>query len=253
MTPSVPPCLAANKRFDTKRWMHCIMANLPLPRLNCLLAGACAALLAFAPQARAHPHEFIDAALELEFDATGALSGIGVEWRYDAFTTMLILADLGLDPAAGTLAPGEEAVLAGFDLNWDADYNGDLWPLFDEAPVVLGRPEPVRTWLEDGQIVSQHRRAVISPVDPAVGALVIQVYDPEYYIAYTIAAQPAILGRTDCRARVFVPDLGAARERLEAALDELYAGGVGDLEESFPTVGRDFAEEIRLDCTAAQE
>lgn len=229
------------------------MANLPLPRLNCILASACAAFLGFAPQARAHPHEFIDAALELVFDASGDLTGIGVEWRYDAFTTMLILADLGLNPAAGALAPDEEAVLAGFDLNWDAGYNGDLWPIFDEAPITLGQPEPVRTWLEDGQIVSQHRRAVISPIDPAAGHLVIQVYDPEYYIAYTIAAQPTILGRADCQARVFVPDLSAARERLEAALDELYAGGGGDLENSFPTVGRDFAEEIRLDCPAAQD
>jgi len=233
-------------------WDNPIMAIIPLPRLHHLFASVCAGLLMFAPQARAHPHEFIDAALELVFDQAGALSGIVVEWRYDAFTTMLILADLGLNPAAEALAPEEEAALAGFDLNWDAGYNGDLWPLQDETPIALGQPEPVRTWLEGGQIVSQHRRAVLTPVDPAAGPLVIQVYDPEYYIAYTIAARPSITGRSDCRARIFVPDLGAARERLEAALDELYAGGGGDLEDNFPTVGRDFAEEIRIECVTVQ-
>lgn len=219
-----------------------------MPRLS-LLAPFLAALALTAAPARAHPHEFIDAMLELHFDASGALELIGVEWRYDAFTTMLILADLGLNPAADALSPEDEAVLAGFDLNWVEGYNGDLWPMQGETPLVLGAPQPVATTLEDGQIISRHLRPVLTPVDPVTGPLVIQVYDPEYYIAYTIAGQATIAGRDDCRARVFVPDLSAASARLEAVLDELYAGGVADIEEDFPAVGRDFAEEIRLDCT----
>lgn len=228
-----------------------------LPRLACLtraLPGAvCAVLMTLAQPAQAHPHEFVDVALELEFGPAGALSAIGVEWRYDAFTTMLILADLGLNPAAETLEAGDEAALAGFDLNWDAGYDGDLWVEQNDAPISLGPPEPRRTWLENGQIVSQHRRPIMRPVDPAAGPVVVQVYDPEYYIAYSLVAPPALHGREDCRARVLGPDLGLARERLEAALDELYAGDAGDLEDSFPTVGRDFAEKIRLECAAAQD
>jgi len=229
-------------------WHHARM-RFTLPRPALLLAATLAATLALpvAP-ARAHPHEFIDAALELRFDSAGALAEIGVEWRYDAFTTMLILSDLGLNPAAEALAPDELALLEGFDLNWDESYNGDLWPLQGEVPIALGPPRAVATFLEQGQIVSRHDRPVVEPVDPARGPLVIQIYDPEYYIAYTIAAQTAFAGREDCRARIFVPDLGAARAQLEAALDELYAGGVADLEDSFPAVGRDFAEEIRLEC-----
>lgn len=213
-----------------------------------LLATVLATLALPAAPARAHPHEFIEAALELRFDEAGALSEIGVEWRYDAFTTMLILADLGLNPAAEALSPEDEAVLAGFDLNWVEGYNGDLWPLQGEEPLALGPPEPVATLLEDGQIVSRHRRPVLTPADPAQGPLTLQVYDPEYYIAYTIAGQTSVSGRDDCRARIFVPDLSAASAQLEAALDELYAGGIADPEEDFPRVGRDFAEEIRLDC-----
>lgn len=223
-----------------------------MPRISLLapLLVALAMTLNIAP-ARAHPHEFIDAALELRFDTDGALTGIGVEWRYDAFTTMLILGDLGLNPAAETLSPEEEAQLAGFDLNWMEGYEGDLYPMQGEAPILLGPPQPVATTLSDGQIISRHIRPVLSPVDPARGALVIQVYDPEYYVAYTIVGQAAIEGRDDCRARVFVPDLSAANAQLEAALDELYAGGTSDIEENFPAVGRDFAEEIRVDCASA--
>jgi len=218
-----------------------------------LLAPLLAALALTAAPARAHPHEFIDATLELRFDASGALAEIGVEWRYDAFTSMLILADLGLNPAAETLTPEDEAILSGFDLNWVDGYDGDLWPMQGDTALALGPPQPVTTTLEEGQIISRHRRPVLTPADPASGPLVIQVYDPEYYVAYTIAGQAAIEGRDDCLARIFAPDLSAANAQLEAAMDELYAGGAVDLEADFPAVGRDFAEEIRIDCAPEAE
>ncbi len=223
-----------------------------MPRLSHLAPLLALVALAAAP-ARAHPHEFIDVALELRFDTVGTLTEIGVEWRYDAFTSMLILADLGLNPAAEALSPEDEAVLAGFDLNWDEGYNGDLWPMQADTPLSLGPPVPETTTLDAGQIVSRHVRPVLEPVDPALGPLVIQVYDPEYYIAYTIAGQTIIDGSEDCRARVFVPDLSAANAQLEAALDELYAGGTFDLEADFPAVGRNFAEEVRIDCAPRTE
>jgi ABC-type uncharacterized transport system substrate-binding protein len=214
-----------------------------------LLPALLAALLA-APAAQAHPHEFVEARLTLRFDDSGTLERIGVEWRYDAFTSMLILADLGLNPAAEALSPDEEAQLAGFDTNWPDDYNGDLWPYLDDAELALGRPEDPSARLDDGQIVTQHWRALETPLDPAAGALSVMVYDPEFYVSYAISHQSGVEGRTDCRLRFFGPDLSAAEERLQAALDELAAGGESDLETNFPAVGRDFAEEARLDCSA---
>lgn len=205
---------------------------------------------------QAHPHEFIDATLDLVFAADGTLAEIGVEWRYDAFTSMLILSDMGLNPAAETLSDEERALLEGFDLQWQPGYNGDLWPMQGEAPVPLGPPEGGAVALIDGQLITRHRRPVLAPVDPTdpvAGPLVIQVYDPEYYVAYSIAAAAASGGDSgDCRARIFVPDRANAQAQLEAALDELFAGGVDDIESAFPAVGRDFAEEIRIDCTPEQ-
>lgn len=198
--------------------------------------------------AAAHPHEFVEARLTLRFDEAGALDRIGVEWRYDAFTSMLILADLGMNPAAEALTPEEEAQLSGFDTNWDPGYNGDLWPYLGEEALPVGPPEDATARLEEGQIVSQHWRAVETPTNPADGAVIVQVYDPEFYVAYTISHESRIEGRADCRLRIFAPDLAAAEEQLQAALDELMAGGVADLETNFPAVGRDFAEEVRLDC-----
>lgn len=215
-----------------------------------LAAFAALFALAAAP-ARAHPHEFIDARLALHFDANGVLESFGVEWRYDAFTSMLILADLGLNPAAETLDDDDAAVLSGFDMNWQPGYEGDLWPEQGGEPIALSPPADGHAWLEEGQIISRHIRHVLEPVDPDAGPLVIRVYDPEYYIAYTIADYARIEGRADCRTRLFGADLDAAREQLEATIDELYAGGVQDIEANFPEVGRDFADELRLECSPA--
>ncbi len=216
------------------------------------LAAALALMMA-APAVQAHPHEFVEARLILRFDAAGALERIGVEWRYDAFTSMLILSDLGFNPAAETLSLEEEAELAGFDTNWQPGYEGDLWPYFDEQPIPLGPPEDAQARLDDGQIVSQHWRDVQAGIDPGAGDLVVQVYDPEFYVSYTISHESLVEGRADCRLRFFGPDLAAAEERLQQALDELLAEGMSDLEANFPAVGRDFAEEVRLDCAPLPE
>lgn len=231
----LPPRLTA----APLRWLRAAMV-LPLA----LLAPGVAPLAA-------HPHEFVDATLDLIFAEDGRLTEIGVEWRYDAFTSMLILSDMGLNPAAEALTDEERALLEGFDLQWQPGYDGDLWPMQGEEPVPLGPPEGGAVELVEGQLISRHSRPLLNPVDPAdaqAGPLVIRVYDPEYYVAYTIAA--ASSGTGDCRARIFVPDRAFAQAQLEAALDELFAGGVEDYESAFPAVGRDFAEEIRLDCSA---
>ena len=197
--------------------------------------------------ATAHPHEFVTASLTFRLNAAFQITEIGVEWRYDPFTSMLILSDLDMDPAALTLSAEDAAGLSGFDLNWIEGYDGDLWIWNGEAQVRPAPPRPGSVALEGGEIISSHWRAIDPPL-PA-DELVFQVYDPEYYIAYTLD-QALVEGPQSCRARVFVTDLGEARERLEAMLDELYAGGA-DPEQGFPMVGRSFADEVVIDCADA--
>lgn len=197
--------------------------------------------------AHAHPHEFVEAALTFRLDDRGLLVEIGVEWRYDPFTSMLILSDLGLNPAATDLPPDEAAALQGFDLDWIEGYNGDLWPWLDDRPLALGPPRGSPAEVIGGQVISRHSRALLEPVDPRAGQIRVLVYDPEYYVAYTIAVPPAVEGGT-CRARVYGPDIEAAQATLEAALAESAAAGAEDLELEFPMVGEHFADEVQLDC-----
>lgn len=173
----------------------------------------------------------------------GRVTEIGVEWRYDPFTSMLILADLGLNPAAHALDPEELVLLQGFDLNWQDGYEGDLYVYAGDERLELSPPRPGPAWLDDGQIVTSHVRALLVPTPPP---LVLRVYDPEYYIAYTLQ-DPRLDPAPGCIGRVMVPDRIAAQERVEALLDELYAGDF-DPEENFPMVGAQFADELHLIC-----
>ncbi len=186
------------------------------------------------------------------FDEAGQLTALAVEWRYDPFTSMLILSDLGMNPAATDLPADQAPELQGFDLDWVAGYDGDLWPLADGAAMAMGPPQSRPVTLEAGQIVSRHVRPLATPVDPRAVEVVVQVYDPEFYVAYTLAQGTADLPGTDCRARVFTADFDAAYARLEASLDELLSGGA-DIETNFPRVGRDFADEARLDCSGSTD
>lgn len=204
-----------------------------------------AALILAPVAALAHPHEFVEAGLTFRLDGEGRVTEVGVEWRYDLFTSMLILTDLGLNPAATDLAGAEAEPLQGFDLDWMDGYNGDLWLWSGEAEVPAGPPVPGVATVEGGQVISRHTRPLPVPV-PAEG-LVAQVFDPDFYVAYTVPVPPEVEGGA-CRAQVFSPDLDAAYARLEAALAEAAPGGEVDLEMDFPRVGKDFADEVRIDC-----
>jgi ABC-type uncharacterized transport system substrate-binding protein len=204
-----------------------------------LLIGAA---LALPGGALAHPHEFVEASLTLHM-ANGQLTAIGVEWRYDPFTTMLILSDMGLNPAAETLEDSELSAIQGFDTNWIDGYEGDLYVFAGAERIALDGPVPGSTRLDAGQIVSTHTRPLVAPVAPP---LVLRVYDPEYYIAYTLRSG-TLSGQDTCSMAISAPDHSAIAERLTAIMDELYAGDA-DPEADFPLVGAEFAEELHLTC-----
>ena len=198
--------------------------------------------------ALAHPHIFVDAGVEVRFDDGGRVAALRIVWVYDDFTSMLILGDLGLAPGPGDrLDAAALARLRGFDMNWQPGFAGDAEVTAGDAPVALGPPVDWTADYVQGRVVTSHVRALAAPADPARAPVVIRLFDPTYYTAYTVAAAPAITGRAACAAEVWGPDLGAASAMLEAALQEL-AGG--DPEAEFPAVGAAFSEEIRVTCAA---
>lgn len=207
------------------------------------------ALLAAPLPAAAHPHIFIDTGLEVIFDAEGRATAVRVSWTYDDFYSLLMIEDRKLDADFdGVLTAEEEARLSGFDMDWDPDYNGDLFVYAGEFEVPLGRPADWTASYRDGRITSTHLRAFAEP--PAPGApLVIQVYDPGYYTAYFIEGTPVLTGADEaCRVEVFEPDRSAADAQLLAAIEEM--GRSGDLEMDFPAIGAAYSEEARVTCAS---
>lgn len=206
-------------------------------------------ILAGAVPALAHPHVWIDTRIEVILNDRNEAVGLRIGWTYDDLYSLFVIGDLGLDPDwDGVLTPQEQARLAGFDMNWDPGFPGDTYALLGEAPLPLSRPKDWTASYAGGKISSTHLRSFDAPVPLGDLPLIVQVYDPGYYVAYSIPYDPVLTGGQGCRAQVFVPDLDAAEQELLAALAE-YTPDI-DLEMEFPAVGATFAEEVRVTCAA---
>ncbi len=205
----------------------------------CLVAGP----------ALAHPHVFIDTRIEVILNDRNEATGLRVSWTYDDLYSLYIVGDMGLDTDwDGKLTTEEEAKLSGFDMEWIEGFEGDTYPLMAEKPLVLSAPRDWTAAYGEGKITSTHVRDFAAPVPVGDVPLVVQVYDPGYYTAYSIPFDPVVTGGTGCLAQVYVPDMDSASEALQAALAE-YTPDV-DLEAEFPAVGANFAEEVRVTCAA---
>ena len=223
-----------------------------ISRASLATALALGAAVPAAPPAAAHPHVFVDTGVELIHDAAGRLTALRIHWTYDELFSLLLLEDLGLDADYdGVLTEAETEALQGFDMHWPEGFEGDVYVTAGGDPVALGPPQTGPAALRaDGMLTSTHTRHLARPVDGAAEAVVVSVYDPTFYTAYSILPAEVSTDAPGCETAVFTPDLDAAYAQLEAALAELGAT-VDDPFEAvdFPPVGDRFAEEIRLICS----
>jgi ABC-type uncharacterized transport system substrate-binding protein len=205
-------------------------------------------LLAPAP-ALAHPHIFIDTRYEVILNDRNEATALRIGWTYDDLYALLIFGDLSLDPDGdGVLTPEEEARLNGFDMKWIEGFEGDTYALMDGQPLAISGPRDWTASWAEGKLSSTHVRDLVTPVPVADVPLVIQAYDPGYYVAHVILPPAVVTGGTGCVAQVFEADLDAADTALQEALAE-YAPGA-DVEGQFPAVGAKFSDEVRVTCGA---
>ncbi|WP_424969430.1 DUF1007 family protein [Dinoroseobacter sp. S76] len=198
----------------------------------------------------AHPHIFIDAGVTLVFDEAGKLGAVRIVWAYDDLFSLFVLEDQGLDPDFdGILTETEVARLSGFDMNWDAEFEGDSYLLLGEAALPLSRPLEWDATYGEGRVVSTHLRALETRVAIGAEPLILQIYDPTYYTSYEINLPVRLENAPDgCSAQVYVPEPGAASAQLRAALEEFSGSFDPFLEVGFPAVGALFSHEVRVTC-----
>lgn len=205
-------------------------------------------LLSTAP-AGAHPHIFIDTRFEVILNDRNEATALRIGWTYDDLYALLIFGDLSLDPDGdGVLTPEEEARLNGFDMKWIEGFEGDTYVLMDGTPLAISGPRDWTASWQDGKLSSTHIRDLLTPVPVGEVPLVIQAYDPGYYVAHVILPPAVVTGGTGCSAQIYEADLDAADAALQAALLEFAPGS--DVEGQFPTVGAKFSDEVRVTCGA---
>jgi ABC-type uncharacterized transport system substrate-binding protein len=208
------------------------------------LCVALVAWLAGVGPARAHPHVFIDGGVDFLFDGEGALAQIRVTWIYDNLTSLFMLEDLGLD-AAGQLSDADRERLAAYDTVWDEGYDGDGYLWAGARRVGLSSPKaPEAEIRDDGRVVIRFLRDVEAPFRPGTDVRV-EVYDPTYYMAYTITEAPRLEGAAPgCAARVEHFEPTGAVAPLMQALQALSAEETPEQD----NVGALFAEKVHLAC-----
>lgn len=183
----------------------------------CALTIFAAALQSGTP-AMAHPHIFVDTGLDLYFTAEGMLSEVRVTWSYDAFYSLLITQDMGIDlDGDGLLTDAEKAALQGFDMKWSPGFNGDLVIYAGNAEVPLSAPRDYSARFVLGRITTFHTRDVTDQ-NLSFDMLKIQPYDATYYTAYDVTYPVTLHGIEGCETQVQPPqqtaDLTALRDQL---------------------------------------
>ncbi|WP_237331763.1 DUF1007 family protein [Yoonia vestfoldensis] len=196
--------------------------------------------------ALAHPHVFVQVEMAVAFDAQGGVA-VRLDWVYDAYFSMLVTADLGIDIDGDLqLTPDEQALLDAQVAAWPADFDGDLEVAQGDTILPLAPKRDHAMVYENGIIRETHLRPVAQLADRAA-PLTILPYDPSYYVAYTLAGPVSVTGRDDCTVDIIPANLDAAYTLVEELLYGRPASDVGP-DEDFPEVGRSFADKVVVTC-----
>ncbi|WP_108261425.1 DUF1007 family protein [Mangrovicoccus ximenensis] len=217
-----------------------------MPRLIRISSVAMAAALCGAA-AFAHPHAYVDAALALVTDGAGRLVAVQVDWAYGGADSREILGSRGY-LEDGVVTPEELEALATREIDW-AVVPGDLAAEQAGRALELGPiAEPVALW-ENERITLRHVRRLAAPLDPAAGPVLLKVYDPGFYTAYSLDGAELAGPDEACAVSLEPADLDEAGRRLGEALEAMgLPTAEAGPEDPFPEVGEYFADTVKLDC-----
>lgn len=197
--------------------------------------------------ALAHPHVFVDSRVEVLMDGS-LVTAVRLTWTYDEFFSLVLTQDLGLDPDADAVLTAQElAALSASLTDWPPDFTGDLVLTHGEEPVPLAPRTGHSIDFVDGKVVETHTRPLAAPVDAAAAALVVENYDPYYYVSYAILPEATLTGAASCEAAVVAADPDAAQAEVDALYQGLDVAGAGP-EVQLPPVGYAFSDRVEVRC-----
>jgi len=213
-------------------------------------AAFLSALAAAAAPAAAHPHVWIEMRSDVVFDDKGQITAMNLMWTFDDG-----YAQMALD---------------GLDANGDGVYSSsELDPLTKENIASLkdygfftvmrynGEKQALGEVTEYGQIWSNdklqlHMRVPLkTPVDPAKGAFVAKVYDPDFFIAMDYAKDEPVtaIGAMPKNCAIVVKPVPTDAE-IEQTRAMLATKGPDWKPENAEDFGALFAQPVTVECKA---
>jgi len=219
-----------------------------IPRaIPAMQIATAAALLLLAPQAaRAHPHVFAEATLEVAVAPDGTVQSLGHVWRFDdLFSSSVLLEfdanhDLQLDQAE--LEEIGNTVLASL-----ADYDYFQIVKAGGKSVAMRAPERFIATYEDEQLVIMFQSEPAAPLKLA-GKVDFGVYDPTFYTAIDFTEDDMMMVRdmpAGCTRAVVRPDPDEAIQQNQDTLtEEFFTDPTGTDYSSI------FATRLEITCAA---
>jgi ABC-type uncharacterized transport system substrate-binding protein len=147
------------------------------------------ALLLVAPAA-AHPHVWIDSASEILFDASGRITAIRHHWRFDEGFSAYAIQGLDTD-GDGRYSKAELDPLAEVNVTSLSEFEFFTFMTIGKNDVTFSEPRDYWLDLADGFLTLHFTLPLTEPVKPEAAA-VLEVYDPEYFVAFELPSADAV-------------------------------------------------------------
>ncbi|WP_242458020.1 DUF1007 family protein [Halomonas sp. YLGW01] len=205
-------------------------------------------LLGTAPEARAHPHGWIDLGVVVHFDQQGRVTALEQRWRMDPFYSLVVMEELAADASETSMEQRLDRLgleirdnLAAQQYFTELSHGGQ--------PLALGDVENYSVRRRDDRLVFSFLLPLATPLAPGDMPLRYRIFDPSYYIEVVHEADdegPRMDALTlrgaadDCAARIISADPDPARVAEAAQLD------IDETAE--PGLGRFFAETGEVTC-----
>ncbi|MEO1198695.1 MAG: DUF1007 family protein [Pseudomonadota bacterium] len=140
-------------------------------------------LLSAAGLALAHPHVFVDARATIVFNDQNAMVGVRHQWTFDEFFSAYAIEGLDAD-GDGTYSRAELAELAEINVTSLEAFGYFTFAGPEDEVVEFGRPRDY--WLDhdDGLLVLNYMLPFARPILMGAQPVFVDIYDPEYFVAF---------------------------------------------------------------------
>jgi nickel/cobalt exporter len=167
--------------------------------------------------AHAHPHEWVDVASEVLFDDKGQILAIRHHWRFDEAFSAFALQGLDTD-GDGAYSQEELQPLAQVNVESLAEYSFFTFVSVGDYQAGYGAPKDYHLDLDADRLTLHYTLPLAQPLFTR-GEVLLQVYDPEYYIAFALPSREAVrLVDAPAGCRLAVYPAGALDPAAAAAL-----------------------------------